>query len=371
MKDHVFRFLGPTDRSEIERGRASDPIVRALDLAHVELEKPDLDQAERFYRDFGLVPSARTDAALHLRGTGPAHHAVVVRRADRPRVAAIAMRVASELELRRLASLPGASPVETIDEPGGGLRVRLATPGGMAVHAVAGVAELAPLPLRPAIPHNPATGKTRVGAPQRPPEGPPEVVRIGHVALESDRWFRDLLFWLRTFGLIVSDYQELEREPDLGPVMAFLRCDRGADPADHHTVALANGLGAGLAHMAFEVQDLDAVAMGQAHLRRQGWRHAWGIGRHILGSQIFDYWRDPDGVMVEHFADGDVFDASAPTGHLAFRGSALARWGPPLPRDFVGARPGPALGMKVVRGLLRNDEMSLRKLAATARALAQ
>jgi hypothetical protein len=189
------------------------------------------------------------------------------------------------------------------------------------------------------------------------------------VALESDRYFRDLLWWMRTFGLLVSDYQELEDDPSLGPVMAFMRCDRGSVPSDHHTVALAAGVGSGLAHAAFEVQDLDAVAMGGEHLARHGWKRAWGIGRHILGSQIFDYWRDPDGVMVEHYADGDVFDAQAPTGHLAFRGSHLAQWGPPLPPDFVGARPGPALGLRVARGLAKNDEMKLRKLAATARAL--
>jgi hypothetical protein len=247
--------------------------------------------------------------------------------------------------------------------------VRLATPSGIAVRALHGVADRAPLALRAPILHNHAAGKQRFGTAQRPPAGPPEVARLGHVALESLRFFRDLLFWMRSFGLLVSDYQDLEDAPELGPVMAFLRCDRGSEPADHHTVALAAGVATGLSHAAFEVQDLDAVAMGGEHLRRRGWRHAWGIGRHILGSQLFDYWRDPDGAMVEHYADGDVFDASAPTGRLAFRGSHLAQWGPPLPRDFVGPRPDLALGARLVRGLATNDELRLRKLAATARAL--
>jgi len=56
-------------------------------------------------------------------------------------------------------------------------------------------------------------------------------------------------------------------------------------------------------------------------------------------------------------------------GRLAFRGSHLAQWGPPLPRDFVGPRPDLALGARLVRGLATNDELRLRKLAATARAL--
>ena len=32
-----------------------------------------------------------------------------------------------------------------------------------------------------------------------------------------------------------------------------------------------------------------------AVLAARGYPHAWGVGRHILGSQIFDYWRDPFG----------------------------------------------------------------------------
>jgi len=38
------------------------------------------------------------------------------------------------------------------------------------------------------------------------------------------------------------------------------------------------------------------------------------IGRHIQGSQLFDYRRDPDGFPVEHFAGGDVFDSTLEPG---------------------------------------------------------
>ena len=48
-------------------------------------------------------------------------------------------------------------------------------------------------------------------------------------------------------------------------------------------------------HSAYEVVDVDALGMGQRVLREQGYKHAWGIGRHILGSQLFDYWNDPCG----------------------------------------------------------------------------
>ena len=62
-------------------------------------------------------------------------------------------------------------------------------------------------------------------------------------------------------------------------------------------------------HSAYQLADLDEVAAGGEYLRATGYRHAWGIGRHIQGSQIFDYWRDPDRLMFEHYTDGDLFDA--------------------------------------------------------------
>lgn len=66
-------------------------------------------------------------------------------------------------------------------------------------------------------------------------------------------------------------------------------------------------------HAAFECIDLDDVAMGHAWLPERGWEHAWGMGRHLLGSQIFDYWRDPWYDKLEHYVDSDLFTADKPT----------------------------------------------------------
>ena len=35
------------------------------------------------------------------------------------------------------------------------------------------------------------------------------------------------------------------------------------------------------------------------------YEHMWGIGRHVLGSQVYDYWADPWGRVHEHWADSD------------------------------------------------------------------
>ena len=58
-------------------------------------------------------------------------------------------------------------------------------------------------------------------------------------------------------------------------------------------------------HSAYEVADLDTVAAGGEYLLQRGYRRSWGSVAHP--GQVFDYWRDPDGFLVEHYADGDMF----------------------------------------------------------------
>ena len=74
-------------------------------------------------------------------------------------------------------------------------------------------------------------------------------------------------------------------------------------------------------HSAYQVCDLDALAAGGEYLSERGYLRSWGIGRHIQGSQLFDYWRDPDGFLVEHFADGDMFDNTLEPGWAPFTAS--------------------------------------------------
>jgi hypothetical protein len=41
-------------------------------------------------------------------------------------------------------------------------------------------------------------------------------------------------------------------------------------------------------------------------------------------------------LLVEHFADGDMFDNTLEPGWAPFAASGLAQWGPPATRDFLG-----------------------------------
>ena len=89
-------------------------------------------------------------------------------------------------------------------------------------------------------------------------------------------------------------------------------------------------------HAAFEVVDYDDLMCGHNHLKAANRTPAWGVGRHILGSQIFDYWRDPWGNELEHWTDGDLF-AVADGSHKATLQDLLGvQWGQAFPGQ-VGA----------------------------------
>jgi hypothetical protein len=60
-----------------------------------------------------------------------------------------------------------------------------------------------------------------------------------------------------------------------------------------------------------------------------------GVGRHIVGSQIYDYWRDPWGRVHEIWTDGDLFNERNPTGAVPVELEGPAsHWGPPPPGPF-------------------------------------
>lgn len=319
-------------------GRARNPVIKVHDLAWLEFAKPDLDRAEAFGRAFGFETSYRDARELHLRGSRAGAPCVIVRRGPRSRFLGPAFRAAEPRDLLRLADACH-SRVQPLPPALGGTAVDMADPGGLRVRVVADTDDLPALPAQQPQRLN-VGGLDRVNATQRPPREPAGVRRPGHVVLQSTTFRRTLDWYLEHLGLIVSDFLFYEGQRDRGPTMAFVRCDRGGTPTDHHTLALTLGPCDRYVHSAYEVTDLDALAAGGEHLLAEGYRRSWGIGRHIQGSQIFDYWRDPDGFLVEHFTDSDMFDHTLEPGWAPMKASGLAQWGPPATRDFLGLAPG-------------------------------
>ncbi len=307
-------------------------MIKVPDLAYVRFRAPDLDRAEAFLADFGLVRSARTETALYMRGTDDAHH-VHVTELGEPGFAAVGLRAERAADLDAIARAPGAGAVEDIAEPGGGRRVVLTDPNGIRLEVVHGIETLPPLPAPARRPTNTGTARLRRGEPALVEPGPAHVKRLGHFVLLVNDFRETAAFYRERFGFLASDEIYLgEREM---VIAAFMRCDRGPEYVDHHTF-LAVGAGqVQLNHVAFEVQDLDDLMVGHAHLAANGYTPHWGVGRHVLGSQLYDYWRDPWGSVFEHWTDGDLCNADTPTGAVAVAGpGAVSHWGPPAPSPF-------------------------------------
>jgi catechol 2,3-dioxygenase-like lactoylglutathione lyase family enzyme len=350
-------------------GRAPDPVVKVRDLAWLLFEKPDLNRAETFARDFGFTVAARTPDELRLRGSFAGPDAAVIRRGPSSRFVGPVFRAADDADLDRLARHAGTR-VRPLGRGRPGRIVDLVDPSGIPVGVVHGAEMHAALPEQVPLHFNTGTSHPRVNRTQRPAREPARVQRLGHVVLETPRFGAALDWYLQTLGLIVSDFLFLPGQRDLGPTMAFIRCDLGSTPADHHTLAMHLSPGRGYVHSAYQVTDLDALAAGGEYLAERGYRRAWGIGRHIQGSQLFDYWRDPDRLMVEHFADGDLFDASVEPGWAPMSASGLAQWGPPVTRDFLGATPSPARLREVAAALRAEDtELTTARLLALLKAI--
>ncbi len=352
-------------RAGEHRGRATNPLIKVPAMAWLEFEKPDLGQAERFLTDFGFTVADRTPETLLLRGRWPGPACLVVRRGSHSRFAGVAFQAGSRDDLDRLAR----GTAGTVTGHSGGHSVALRDPSGFPVQVVHGMPEFPALPERAPLTLNFGPEPRRVNGTQRPVRGPAEVERLGHLVLGTTKFARALDWYLETLGLIVSDFLYLDGQRERGPAMAFIRCDQGTVPTDHHTLAMLLQPRTEYVHSAYQLADLDEVAASGEYLRQRGYRHAWGIGRHIQGSQIFDYWRDADRLMFEHYADGDVFDASVDPGWAPLSVSGLAQWGPRATAEFTGTR-DPAVAVAAIRALRdKGNEIDLAALRGLVKAM--
>jgi catechol 2,3-dioxygenase-like lactoylglutathione lyase family enzyme len=314
------------------------PVIKVTDLAYGRLRAPDLDKEEEFLTAFGMVRADRTPTALYMRGTDPPHHIHVTELGD-PKYVGIALYASSMADLEKISKAPGASPIESIDEPGGGKRVRLTDPDGYQVEVVHGIAQLPKIKIeRPAV--NFGEDKTRRQNKayfQNVTRGPSHVKRIGHFVVHSPQFAKTLGWYREMFGFICSDEVYDGDESNVGG--SFNRLDRGDDYVDHHVFFCIRSDKAGLNHLSFEAADIDDIMIGHEHLVGKGYEHFWGIGRHSFGSQVYDYWGDPWGRVHEHWADTDVFNASVPPRRWS-RNAIAGPWGdPPSPRFMGHASP--------------------------------
>jgi catechol 2,3-dioxygenase-like lactoylglutathione lyase family enzyme len=303
--------------------------IRVEDIAHVRFRAPDLDIMCAFLTDFGLVSEVVRGGRLFARGLGTAPFVHATELGDAG-FAALGLLAGSRADLKELAGRYGLA-VEPFDAPGRGWVVRLTDPDGHVVEVVAEQDVVPALPSPPRALANTALSSDRTRATKRLPSGPAHVMRLGHAVLNVSDFRTSEAWYKERFGFITSDEIALSPEFSIG---AFLRCDRGDTLTDHHTLFLLQAPGPpGLNHAAFEVIDYDDLMVGHDALRAAGHRPHWGVGRHILGSQIFDYWRDPFGNTLEHWTDGDVFTAADGANIASLPDLIGVQWGQPMPTE--------------------------------------
>jgi len=144
--------------------------------------------------------------------------------------------------------------------------------------------------------------------------------RLGHVVLGSPDPLGSAKFFLEGIGFLLSD--------QIAGVLTFMRCS-----SDHHNLLVQPAPVAYLNHYAFEYDDIDAVgAAASRYLDGNEQQHVVGLGRHVVGSNVFWYVNDPCGTMMEFFSDmDDIPDPDGWQPRTDWEISRFASWGPKEP----------------------------------------
>ena len=324
----------------------SEPTIKVQRLAYVRVGAPDIAAAEKFLSEFGLEIERRENDTTYLRGTDAEPPCYMLSKGD-GNVTAIGFEAASLEDLNKLAQLDDASDVQLLDEPSGGHVVRMQDPQGMQVEVTFGRESAHSLEPAPAHEYNMNGQREREGALPAVARGPSHVRRIGHLVLESAIPDTVYAWYSERLGLRTSD---AVRTPDGSAQMVFARLDRGQEYVDHHVVGFQFALdeGARVQHIAFEVGNLDDLMSGHEHLKRHKRKHVWGIGRHLLGGQIFDYWKSPFGVIHEHWTDTDLINDQHEAQDCGIA-DVQDYWGPGPTPGFIVSK----WNFKVIRNALR------------------
>lgn len=280
-------------------------------LRSVDLGTPDIGQSERFYVGvWGLEVVARHDGVTYLRADGHDHHVVALHRSVRAELRAVTFRLASSNEFAPIAQNIIAQGGQVIshagpnDAPDGGIVMTVRGPEGGILRFV----------------HGDFAHTTRPSGVDRPQ-------RLAHVNLNSTNADATAAFYEKALGFRLTDRTRL---------MAFVRCN-----SDHHAVVIADAEVNGLNHVAFLMPNLDAVMRGSGRMIDAGFPIAWGVGRHGPGDNVFAYFIDPAGFVIEYTAEvlqvDDDYIVRGP-GEWVWPPGRTDQWGIAPPKaDYVKA----------------------------------
>lgn len=254
---------------------ASETQKRSFPIAgirSVELSVPDLSQAEAFYTDvWGLSVAGRDGGALYLRGTGSDPYLVALRKGA-VAIDSVTWAAAPQADLdllrARLISAGGrdVSEIDEVPLHGGGTGFSLKDPAGRTLRVVQGA----------------QTNAAQADTGSRP-------VRLAHVNINTADMERDVAFLEAGLGFVLTDRSAQ---------MAFLRTND-----DHHAIVLAKAQVDTLNHVAFLHDSWEDVMRASGRMCDARFPIGWGPGRHGPGDNVFVYFVDPFGIVVEHTAE--------------------------------------------------------------------
>ncbi|WP_076070037.1 VOC family protein [Sphingomonas montana] len=242
-------------------------------LRSVDLTVPDLPAATAFYTDiWGLTVADQVAGCVWLRGTGTDPHLLALHAGDTAAIRSMTFRVAPDADPAALLSAMVAHggmtlhPLHAVDDHGGGMAGAVRDPRRRTIRLVQGDTAAAPLV---------------------PDRDRPE--RLAHVNINSVDVDADARFFCDALGFTLTDRSKM---------MAFVRTND-----DHHSVVIADAPVETLNHIAFQMADWEGVMRAAGRMVDHQFPIGWGPGRHGPGDNVFTYFVDPFGFVIEYTAE--------------------------------------------------------------------
>ncbi len=264
-------------------------------LQHLALSVPDLKEGAEFYTTFGMN-MREGDDLLAFRCDNRDHDEIVLVESGKSRKFHHIAFATDEAGLQTITSNLKARDIALLDPPykeaGDGIWFR--DPEGNLVNIH--VASIKPRPKEEEPAVNRPGVVNRLNAHGCPPfDINPRPRRFGHMILFTPDVQAQTKFYTEALGMKLS-------ARIVGDYAAFLRC---AGDSDHHVLGFLNSSAPGFHHASFEMGSIDETEVAAKRLLGGGFKHAWGPGRHGVGSNYFHYFRDPWNGMAEYFFDID------------------------------------------------------------------
>ncbi|WP_395393607.1 VOC family protein [Novosphingobium sp. BL-8A] len=236
-----------------------------MKLRSIELALPDPAAAAAFMTEiWGMAAAESKGETRYLRGSGPFPYLVAFEKSEDEFVRSTTfVCTAEELEAlkARVTAAGWTASSTTSDDLGGGQGVLVELPEGTILRFLVDATEVEPI------------------------AGRDLPVKLTHVVFNAAD--------AEACGDAVEDVLGF-RVSDRTKGMVFVRCNDS-----HHSTAFARAGFASLNHVAFEMEDLDAVMRGIGRLRDHALVPAWGPGRHGPGANVYAYFIAPFGPVIE------------------------------------------------------------------------